>query len=68
MEQAQKERKYLEELAKEKDVDCQGRERYDLDVDRMVNEGLGGGNVGNHSGLIEESHVPELRGTDEDGL
>ncbi|SFS43088.1 hypothetical protein [Marininema halotolerans] len=64
-EQARQERKYLAEMAKEKDVDGQGRERFDLDVDRMVNEGLGGGNICEGSGLIEESHVPELRASEE---
>lgn len=44
---------------KEKDVDVQGRHRFEMDVDRMVNEGLGGGRVGDGTGLIEESHVDE---------
>ncbi|TDF93868.1 hypothetical protein [Paenibacillus piri] len=33
----------------------QGREDYFMDIDRMVNEGLGGGNVTINNGLIEES-------------
>lgn len=37
------------------DKDHQGREDHMMDIDRMVNEGLGGGNVTPHNGLIEES-------------
>jgi len=33
----------------------QGRQDYFMDIDRMVNEGLGGGTVSMHNGLIEES-------------
>ncbi|MCR8636689.1 MULTISPECIES: hypothetical protein [Paenibacillus] len=33
----------------------QGREDYFMDIDRMVNEGLGGGYVSVNNGLIEES-------------
>jgi hypothetical protein len=33
----------------------EGREVYDMDIDRMVNEGLGGGNVTLHNGKIDES-------------
>ncbi|WP_019638894.1 hypothetical protein [Paenibacillus fonticola] len=32
-----------------------GRENRFLDIDRMVNEGLGGGNVTMDNGLIEET-------------
>jgi hypothetical protein len=31
----------------------QGRDEYFVDIDRMVNEGLGGGIVTVHNGLIE---------------
>ncbi|MFC5647559.1 hypothetical protein ACFPYJ_00145 [Paenibacillus solisilvae] len=37
------------------DLNHEGREDYDLDIDRMVNEGLGGGQVTAHNGLIAES-------------
>lgn len=37
------------------DKDHQGREDHMMDIDRMVNEGLGGGNVTLHNGLIEET-------------
>ncbi|NIK78371.1 hypothetical protein FHS15_003509 [Paenibacillus castaneae] len=33
----------------------EGRDDYFMDIDRMVNEGLGGGNVTLHNGLIDES-------------
>lgn len=33
----------------------EGREAYDMDIDRMVNEGLGGGQVTMHNGLIADS-------------
>jgi hypothetical protein len=33
----------------------EGRDTHDMDVDRMVNEGLGGGNVSAQNGLIEET-------------
>lgn len=35
--------------------DDQGRETKFMDVDRMVNEGLGGGRVTLHGGLIDDS-------------
>ena len=36
--------------------DYEGRDKKFVDVDRMINEGLGGGTVhGHQSGLIEES-------------
>lgn len=33
----------------------EGRDDSFMDIDRMVNEGLGGGNVTMHNGLIAES-------------
>jgi len=33
----------------------EGRDDYFMDIDRMVNEGLGGGMVTMHNGLIEET-------------
>lgn len=33
----------------------QGRDDHFMDIDRMVNEGLGGGIVTVHNGLIEET-------------
>lgn len=35
----------------------EGREEYFMDIDRMINEGLGGGRVDiNETGIIEQSH------------
>lgn len=33
----------------------EGRDQFDMDIDRMVNEGLGGGQVTIHNGLIASS-------------
>ncbi|KRF39142.1 hypothetical protein [Paenibacillus sp. Soil787] len=33
----------------------QGQDDHFMDIDRMINEGLGGGNVTMHNGLIESS-------------
>ncbi|QRG67241.1 hypothetical protein [Brevibacillus choshinensis] len=40
----------------------EGRDAYDMDIDRMVNEGLGGGQVSDQNGLIEESTVHTMTG------
>lgn len=37
------------------DTDDQGKDDYFMDIDRMINEGLGGGNVTMHNGLIEST-------------
>jgi len=42
-----------EELPEDASLD--GGDEYDMDVDRMINEGLGGGQVTMHNGLITES-------------
>lgn len=39
----------------DQDQEQQGRDEFFIDIDRMVNEGLGGGNVTLHNGLIEET-------------
>jgi len=41
--------------ANNKDTDHQGQKEHFMDIDRMINEGLGGGNVTMHNGLIEAS-------------
>ncbi|WP_167747062.1 hypothetical protein [Cohnella luojiensis] len=33
----------------------EGKEVYDMDIDRMINEGLGGGQVTIQNGLISET-------------
>jgi hypothetical protein len=39
----------------------EGREDNFLDVDRMVNEGLGGGNVTRENGLIEATTTDTMK-------
>jgi hypothetical protein len=39
----------------EKDSIHEGRNRFFVDVDRMINEGLGGGQVTQDNGLINET-------------
>lgn len=43
------------ELVKQADINFEGREKYEVDIDRMVNEGLGGGYItdGLENGLID---------------
>jgi hypothetical protein len=44
-------------LAKQEEED---RDNKFMDIDRMVNEGLGGGNVTMHNGLIDESTTDSM--------
>jgi hypothetical protein len=44
--------------------DHEGREDHFMDIDRMINEGLGGGNVTPHNGLIEESTTETMDDTE----
>lgn len=44
-----------ENMQAEPDSIHEGRDEYDMDVDRMINEGLGGGQVTMHNGLISET-------------
>lgn len=37
------------------DLPFEGKGKYELDVDRMVNEGLGGGRVTEHNGYIGDT-------------
>jgi hypothetical protein len=37
------------------DTEYEGRDENWMDIDRMINEGLGGGTVSPHNGLIEET-------------
>ena len=43
----------------------EGRDDYFMDIDRMVNEGLGGGNVTLQNGLIDESTTDTMYGEQE---
>lgn len=52
-------------------VSNEGRDKYFMDIDRMVNEGLGGGMVTDQNGLIDSITTdtmdePESVMTDED--
>ncbi|MDF2662798.1 MAG: hypothetical protein K0Q94_5589 [Paenibacillus sp.] len=43
----------MEEQEVQDDAVYEGRDKCDMDIDRMINEGLGGGNITMHNGLIE---------------
>lgn len=42
------------------DHDHEGREQYEMDIDRMVNEGLGGGYVSDQNGYIGDTSVDHM--------
>ncbi|WP_127588478.1 hypothetical protein [Paenibacillus koleovorans] len=42
------------------DTTDEGRKEYFMDIDRMINEGLGGGTVSMHNGLIEETSTDTM--------
>ncbi|GAA4718277.1 hypothetical protein [Brevibacillus fulvus] len=46
----------------EQDSLYEGRDKHFVDIDRMVNEGLGGGQVTDQNGLIEETTTDSLDG------
>lgn len=43
-----------------RDCDHEGRDNFFMDIDRMINEGLGGGQVTVHNGLIEETSTDTM--------
>ena len=43
------------------DTVFEGRNTADMDIDRMVNEGLGGGNITLHNGFIDHSTTDTMR-------
>ncbi|UYZ15655.1 MULTISPECIES: hypothetical protein [Brevibacillus] len=45
-----------------RDAQYEGRDQFDMDIDRMVNEGLGGGQVTDQNGLIEETTTETMTG------
>jgi hypothetical protein len=45
----------MRERQQPEDRTNEGRDDLDMDVDRMVNEGLGGGQVMQQNGLVTES-------------
>ncbi|MDG0790756.1 hypothetical protein OMP38_07710 [Cohnella ginsengisoli] len=50
-----------EQAADGRDHIHEGRDIYDMDIDRMINEGLGGGQVTFDNGLIEETTTDTMR-------
>ncbi|MFD2328421.1 hypothetical protein ACFSR7_04110 [Cohnella sp. GCM10020058] len=50
-----------EHAADGRDHIYEGRDNYDMDIDRMINEGLGGGQVTFDNGLIEETTTDTMR-------
>jgi hypothetical protein len=47
-------------LQAEADSIHEGKDVYDMDIDRMINEGLGGGQVTVHNGLIAETSTDTM--------
>jgi hypothetical protein len=45
-----------------RDAEHEGREEAYMDIDRMVNEGLGGGQVTIHNGLIDATSTDTMDG------
>ncbi|MDA5107650.1 hypothetical protein ACT91Q_15745 [Brevibacillus thermoruber] len=45
-----------------RDAQYEGRDQFDMDIDRMINEGLGGGQVTDQNGLIEETTTDTMTG------
>lgn len=52
------------ENQKEQEDFAEGRIRYEMDVDRMVNEGLGGGRVTMDNGFIGDTTFDDTDGAD----
>lgn len=51
----------MREGAEKKDSLYEGRNEVFVDIDRMVNEGLGGGRVTDDNGLIEETTTDTMK-------
>lgn len=49
-------------MSSQRDTYTEGRDDFDMDIDRMVNEGLGGGQVTDQNGLIEETSTETMTG------
>ena len=45
------------EEARKLDSYLEGRDKYEMDIDRMVNEGLGAGYVTEHNGLVDDESL-----------
>lgn len=46
----------------------EGREAYEMDIDRMVNEGLGGGQVTHKNGLVDDTTTDTMGNRGEEDL
>ncbi|WP_169314001.1 hypothetical protein [Fictibacillus macauensis] len=42
------------------DKDCEGRKEFYVDIDRMINEGMGGGSIANEHDLKQITYSPEV--------
>lgn len=51
----------MAENQNEVDSGDQGRDEHFMDIDRMVNEGLGGGTVTLHNGLIDDTTTDTMQ-------
>ncbi|GAB2719982.1 hypothetical protein ACFQWB_06740 [Paenibacillus thermoaerophilus] len=51
-------------MAENRESRDEGRKEYFMDIDRMVNEGLGGGQVTVHNGLIGDSTTDTMGDTE----
>ncbi|MCQ6562695.1 hypothetical protein [Paenibacillus mendelii] len=50
------------------DPKSEGRDDCFMDIDRMINEGLGGGQVTLHNGMISESTTDTMEKEDRENL
>ncbi|MCR8643579.1 hypothetical protein NV379_13035 [Paenibacillus sp. N1-5-1-14] len=48
------------EVAKEADSLYEGRDKYCMEIDRMVSEGLGGGTVSKDNGKIDDTTTDSM--------
>jgi hypothetical protein len=55
-----------EKNAGQRDSLYESRDEMFMDIDRMVNEGLGGGIVSTQNGLIEETSTDTMKGVSSD--
>ncbi len=46
----------------------EGRDDYEMDIDRMVNEGLGGGQVTHNNGLVDDTTTDTMGNGGEEDL
>lgn len=56
-----------EKKKRQQDSLWEGRDDLFMDIDRMVNEGLGGGRVSNQTGVIEDTTTDSMDGENIEG-